>query len=69
MPDPKTKQVIEDGIEAWRANREGRQIASVNVLRGCLDQQSLTSFTAGFSPSLARRQQPPLLRRSCPRQG
>lgn len=30
MPDPKTKQVIEEGIEAWRKNRKGRQIASVS---------------------------------------
>lgn len=53
MPDPKTKQVIEEGIKAWRANREGRQIASVSVLRGSLDRQSLTRFATGFASTVA----------------
>lgn len=40
MPDPKTKKVIEDGIEAWRANRPGKQIASVSALRGRIKSNS-----------------------------
>lgn len=29
LPDPKTKKQIEDGLEAWKNGRKGRQIASV----------------------------------------
>ncbi|ORY92772.1 hypothetical protein BCR35DRAFT_298295 [Leucosporidium creatinivorum] len=45
LPDEKTKKQIEEGIEGWRANRHGRQIASASLLPW-LDASSRRYFVA-----------------------
>lgn len=30
LPDHKTKTAVDEGLEAWRKSRQGRQIASVS---------------------------------------
>lgn len=50
VPEEKTRLEIERGIDLWRTNRHGRQIASVSSLRFRI---TVLSLTDGFSHGLA----------------